>query len=312
MESFASTRDLLAAGYSNAELRQLVRSQQRSRIRRGVYSHTVDHAVDGLAAPFSAIEQHRRLIRATLPVCAPDSVVSHRSAAVLWGLPLESPPDRVEITRMPTNGGQDRGCVHLRIARLDPSELTVVDGLPVTTLARTVVDLARALPLAKSVIPGDAALAAGVGTPELDHSLALAFRRPGVIRARRACAFFDRRSESAGESVSRVILVSGGLPAPELQFEIRSPDGDLIGRSDFFWREQGVIGEFDGRVKYGRLLRPGQDPGDVVFAEKRREDSIRRLGYEVVRWTFGDLFRPGLVVSWVQQAIDLATRRRAS
>jgi hypothetical protein len=46
-----------------------------------------------------------------------------------------------------------------------------------------------------------------------------------------------------------------------------------------------VLGEFDGKVKYGRLLKPGQAPGDAVFEEKRREDRLR----EVTQWRMGRL-----------------------
>lgn len=301
-----TTAELLAAGFTEIELRRLVRQRELARVRRGVYADIGSPEDDSSA--MSAVHRYRRLIRATWPGCSAGSVLSHHSAAVLWGLRVDSVPDRVEITRPPSNGGQDRGCVHLRIARLDASEVSVVDGLPVTSMARTVVDLARCLPPAQSVVTGDAALAAGVRAPELDACLALATRRPGVVRARRACGFFDGRSESGGESVSRVHLVAGGLSVPELQHEIRTPGGRLIGRSDFFWPEHRTIGEFDGRVKYGRLLKPGEDAGDVVFAEKRREDAIRRCGLEVVRWTWADLFRRGLVVGWIEDAF---TRRAA-
>ncbi|WP_204331757.1 hypothetical protein [Geodermatophilus sabuli] len=78
------------------------------------------------------------------------------------------------------------------------------------------------------------------------------------------------------------------MPPSTLQLPVWSADGALLGRADSGWQEQRVIGEFDGRAKYGRPLRPGQ-PGDVVFAEKRREDAFREQGWGVVRWTWGDL-----------------------
>ena len=70
---------------------------------------------------------------------------------------------------------------------------------------------------------------------------------------------------------------------------MRTASGGVVGRTDFAWEEQRVVGEFDGRIKYGRLLRPGQDPGDAVFEEKRREDAIRDEGWGVVRWVWSDL-----------------------
>ena len=66
----------------------------------------------------------------------------------------------------------------------------------------------------------------------------------------------------------------------------------LAGRTayaDFGWPAQRTLGEFDGKVKYGRLLKPGQEPGDAVYAEKLREDEFRALDWEVVRWGWSDL-----------------------
>jgi len=65
--------------------------------------------------------------------------------------------------------------------------------------------------------------------------------------------------------------------------------GDATAYCDFGWPAQRTVGEFDGKVKYGRLLRPGQEPGDAVYAEKLREDAIRAEDWEVVRWTWADL-----------------------
>jgi len=60
-------------------------------------------------------------------------------------------------------------------------------------------------------------------------------------------------------------------------------------RCDFGWEEHRTVAEFDGRIKYGRCLRPGQDPGDAVFEEKVREDALRDGGLQVVRWIWAEL-----------------------
>jgi hypothetical protein len=122
--------------------------------------------------------------------------------------------------------------------------------------------------------------------------------------------FADARSESVGESRSRLALHELGLGPTALQHAIRRPDGALVGRADFAWEPQRVVGEFDGRVKYGRFLRPGQDPGDAVFAEKRREDAVRDEGWEVVRWTWTDLTVPDRIGERVRRALDRGARRR--
>lgn len=68
--------------------------------------------------------------------------------------------------------------------------------------------------------------------------------------------------------MSRVRLMEEGLPRPELQQEIFGPDGRLVARVDFRWKEYKTVGEFDGKIKYGRLLKPGQRIEDVIFEEK--------------------------------------------
>jgi very-short-patch-repair endonuclease len=101
-----------------------------------------------------------------------------------------------------------------------------------------------------------------------------------------------------------VILHRWKLPPSALQFEVRSADGALIGRTDFAWEEHRLVGEFDGRLKYGRLLQPGQDAGDAVFREKQREDAIRDEGWGVIRWTWPDLHRPDRFAARVRRRMN--------
>jgi hypothetical protein len=74
------------------------------------------------------------------------------------------------------------------------------------------------------------------------------------------------------------------------------------------WRDERLLGEFDGRIKYGRLLRPGQDPGDAVFEEKLREDALRDEGWGMVRWVWAELARPAALVQRWRRALDRGTR----
>jgi hypothetical protein len=107
--------------------------------------------------------------------------------------------------------------------------------------------------------------------------------------ARRVIEFADGRAESIGESRSRVAIMLAGLPAPQPQWEVRDDNGMLLGRSDFGWPEHGVLGEFDRRTKYGRLLGAGEEPGDAVLREKLREDAMRAERWGMVRWTWPEL-----------------------
>jgi hypothetical protein len=189
----------------------------------------------------------------------------------------------------------------------------LIDNLPVTSPARTVLDLARTLPMTQAVAAGDRALTLGLTGQELHSGLLIMERWPGIRAARRVVEFLDVRSESAGESISRVRLMEEGLPRPELQQEIIGPDGRLVARVDFLWKEHQTVGEFDGKIKYGRLLKPGQRIEDAIFEEKLREDAVRDLGLQVVRWISADLHRTGVLRDRVLRAFARASgRRRAS
>jgi hypothetical protein len=239
-------------------------------------------------------------------------VVSHQSAAVLHGLPLWGVRlDRVHVTRRPPASSEVARFLRTHVARLDDHEVTEVDGVPVTDPVRTALDLARSLPLEPAVVLLDAALHRGlVQRPLLaDRAQEMTGTR-GSRTAARALDLADGRSESVGESRSRVLLHRLGLAPSSLQRTIRSESGRELGRADFAWEEERVVGEFDGRVKYGRALRPGQDPGEVVFEEKRREDAIRDEDWGVVRWVWSELV-PGTVVGErVRRARARGRRRR--
>jgi len=194
---------------------------------------------------------------------------------------------------------------------LEADEIVELDDLPVTSLARTAVDCARMYPYDKAVAIGDAALRAGLPPKELAKSLERARCRTGMPQARRVAAFIGGRAESVGESKSRIVISGLGLAAPELQFEVFDASGRRIARTDFGWEAQRTVGEFDGKVKYGRLRRPGEEPEDAVFREKLREDLIRDLGWEVVRWTWSDLQQPQALADRLRRAFARGLRRAA-
>jgi Transcriptional regulator, AbiEi antitoxin len=296
-------REAIATGRSDDELARLVRAGELSRLRRGAY-------VDSVLPPDDA-EVHRLLIHATLAGLRRPAVVSHQSAAVLHGLPLwDAPLDRVHVTRRPRAWNDTSGVLCCHVARMRDDEIVVRDGVAVTDPVRTALDLARSLSHEVAVVVLDAALHAGlISQEELRRRLFDIAGTPGSRSAARAVAFADGRSESVGESRSRVILQRWKLPPSAIQLEVVAADGRLLGRADFAWEADRLLGEFDGRVKYGRLLRPGQDPGDAVFAEKRREDEIRDEGWGVLRWTWADLARPDRLAARVRRARERARER---
>jgi hypothetical protein len=279
---------LLDVGVVDSEIRRDCRAGRLVRLRRGAY-------LPGDETVRSSEARHALLVAAEAARVDPSSVVSHVSAAVLHGLPVwDVPLGRVQVTRARSTGARNGPSVRVHSAPLDPAEVVQLGGVRSTSAARTVVDLARRSSFESAVVTADAALRTGLVTREsLDRALLRATGWKGVPAARRAIAFADGRSASVGESRSRVAIWRAGLPPPTLQWEVRHR-GALLGRTDFAWEERRLVAEFDGQVKYGRLLLPGQDAGDVVFDEKLREDSIRAAGLTVKRWTWRDLtdFKP--------------------
>jgi hypothetical protein len=297
------TSALTARGFSYDDLCRLHRQGELTRVRRGAY--TVAAQVD-----LTREEQHKRLVHATAPQLLDGSVVSHGSAAVLHGLPVwASAITHVHVTRSRSGHGKRRSLVHAHRAPLEKADIVLVDQIPLTSISRTVLDMARTRPMEQAVALGDWALRQGLSPDVLSAALLEMERWPGVRQARRAVEFLDPHSESVGESVSRVRLDIDGLPAPALQQEILDSNGEVIARVDFLWKAQRTVGEFDGKVKYGRLLKPGQSVEQVLFEEKVREDLIRDCGLQVARWIWRDLHRPGVIRDRVLRAFARTARR---
>jgi hypothetical protein len=301
-------RELAAAGVTDDELARARRQGLVRRVRRGAY---LAAETDPARVP-DRVALHRLAVRAAVRTVSADAVVSHGSAAALHGIGLwRVPLDRVEMTRSRRSGARAGRELRLHAAPLDPDEITVVDGIAVTSVARTVVDVARSVPFAPAVAVADAAMFAGLVTPdELGDAVARSARRPGNPAARRVLAAADGRADGPGETRSRLLLRTVGLPAPDLQHPVRDRAGLVLGWVDFWWERERVAGEFDGRSKYGRLLRPGQEPGDAVFAEKVREDAIRAEDVTVVRWIWRDLTSPATFAGTADRLFRALASRR--
>lgn len=294
-----SRTDLLAIGFTDSEVQRRRRTGLVVPVRRGLYLLAGDPRL------IDPVVRHALLVRAAMPRLALGSVASQVSAAALHGLPIWAIPlGRVHVIRG-ASGGRVSSGLHVHTGRLDLAEVVEVGGLAVTSPARTLVDLARTVPFEQAVVVADAALARGLVDPVTLAAAAHAVgRRRGGPAARRVAAFADGRSESVGESRSRVAIARAGLPTPVPQWEVHSADGRLVGRVDFGWPAQRAVGEFDGRIKYGRLLRPGQQPGDAVFVEKRREDELRAEDLAMVRWTWVDLDHFDPVAARLRRRLD--------
>jgi hypothetical protein len=173
-------------------------------------------------------------------------------------------------------------------APLGRGEIWRAGPVRVTSAPRTLVDCAREWPLEDAVVAMDAALLAGRTTTDALRAAASATSGwPGASRAVRAAGLADGRAESPLETRGRLRILGSGLPAPELQVEIRAA-GRLVAVVDAWFEQAAVAVEFDGRVKYTDPWRD-RDAGQVLWEEKRREDELRALDIRVVRVVDADL-----------------------
>ena len=182
-----------------------------------------------------------------------------------------------------------------------------IDGIAVTTLARTGLDLARQESKRNALVVLDAILGRGVPREEVEAVLARMTRWPGVRAAREALRLADGRCESALESLSRWRLLEAELPAPELQVEIWL-GGTYVHRADKLWLPEGVVGEDDGLAKFG------DDPADKeqsFRALKANEDVMTECGLVLARWGWDDAFGSATKVpDRVRRAFDRARPER--
>ncbi len=274
----------------------------RAAMDRALRSGTLVRLRRGVVMPgdeLAAWELHRRKIEATALKINHGTYIARQSAALLHGLPVRiTSALPVQVCR--TMGGRHtrNHLLQAAPAALGEDEIDLVDGIPVTSLRRTVIDLVRKLPFPEGVATVDAALARGIARGELATPSGY-----GHARAARAVAFGDPASESFGESYSRARMDLANIPIPQLQIEQRDTDGRFLGRTDFDWGD-GIVGEYDGGSKYDGTY--GSDPRTVIEAEKQRQQALVDEGYCVVRWCWKDLQSPGLVESRIRHA--LATR----
>lgn len=291
------------AGFNDHEIWALRRSGIWTTVRRGAYAET------STWESLDDVGRYRMVVTAVVLQLKVPAVPSHQSAAAILGLPLWNIDlGTVHVTRGDLHSSRNEAGVHHHAAALSDDDLVEVDGIVVTNPMRTAIDVAREYPFEEAVVVADAALArVGNDKDQLLTTLDRMRDWPGARNAGRVSEFADGRSESPGESRNRVQFDRIGLPRPELQVVIISPDG-YEDRVDFLFREYKTINEFDGRGKYERYLRPGETPADVVWREKLREDRLRAQGHQMVRNVWSDLGRDDLVRRRNLEAFERAGR----
>ncbi|WP_052505335.1 hypothetical protein [Frigoribacterium sp. MEB024] len=240
-------------------------------------------------------QRHVLRVRGVVGRLSSDVVVSHESALALNGFPfLGRWPERVHVVDRRRASTLTSSTLVRHAADLGAADLTSRWGMPTVVPLRAALDVARTRDLRGGLVVIDH----GLRSQAFDRTAAGAhLEARGSYRGTRvatlALALADPLSESAGESLSRAGMFEAGLARPVLQKWFHDDDG-LIGRVDFWWPCCGVVGEFDGLVKYlGRTERRGRTPEQVVVDEKLREDRIRAVpgvrGF--ARWIWDDALK---------------------
>lgn len=285
MEGPLTRKQALAAGWTPWQLRQ----GEIPRSVRDTYLPPRDSA--GLLT-------RARSVLLTMPT---GSMISHASAAELWGieLPRSAMSARVQVVARREDRPRHRPdrVVHEAV-RLCAPDGAVVSDVAVTSPARTWWDLATMLSPPDLLAVTDQILRTWCSPLCLQEMLFRHTGERGAVRARRALRHGDPRAESRMESVTRWLLIESGLPTPELQYAVRDEYGHIVARLDLAYPRLRIAIEFDGAV---------HREAEVFARDLRRQNWLVSGGWTVLRFSGADVLgRPSYVVSQVTAAWEKA------
>jgi predicted transcriptional regulator of viral defense system len=276
-------RQLLDEGVSASAARSRVASGKLHRVHRGVYA--VGHPL---------LTREGRWMAAVL-ACGPQGVLSYRSAASLWGLRANG-RSVIDVTVPSRNGRAREGIDVHRSGTLDGSDIDAVDGIPTTSVARTLLDVAEVIDrrgIERALDRAEALRLLDVRA--IDEVLARAGGRRGAAALRAVVSEIRlgttlTRSELEERFLS--ICRDAGLPPDAVNAWIPDPGGGGA-EADFVWRRQRLIVEVDGRAEHGTWRAFEHD--------RRRDQRLMLLGWRVVRFTWQQvLFEPGHVAATLE------------
>lgn len=293
-------KQLIADGYTDRAIARRVEGGEWAKIRHGAYTD---------ASTWNALDEagkHALAARAVAAQAKTDVVVSHCSGvpflgASTWGLDLSS----VHVTRVDGKGGRSEAGVSQHSGTIIDGDVEEHDGLKVMAATRLALEVTTVAGVEASVCLVSQLLHSRLTTMErLRARYELMQHWPETLPTDLVLRLSDGRFESVGESRTFYLCFQQGLPMPEPQYEIRDERGRVVARVDFAWPKLGVFLEFDGKVKYEKLLKDGQRASDVVWAEKRREEMICRLtGWRCIRISWADLADPVRTAAMIRQAL---------
>lgn len=276
-------RQLVSLGYSRTEIEGRIGRGLLRPIHRGVY-----------AVGRKSLDQRGRWMAAVL-ACGPEAALSHRSAAQLWGVFPLGGGFAVEVTR-PASFRAREG-IRARQATLAPDEVDSVDGIPVTSVARTLFDLAAVVPMRQLERAFNEVEVRRL-TDRLSVPLLLDRHpgRHGAANLRRLLASKEPAGITDRELEERFLafLDARGFPRPILNGTL--PLRDRLLRPDCMWPRQRLIVELDGRAAHGT---------DRAFeSDRRRDRQLLAEGWRSVRVTWRQLHgEPDAVAADLRRAL---------
>lgn len=228
----------------------------------------------------------------------PETVITGRSAADLWGIPLARPQDPIEVLAPVNARLARRAGLDVRRTLVRPDESVPWSQIAVATPLRTTLDLLLSRSLPDAVADLDAVLRGElVSLPDVTTMVEQRSDR-GIMIARQAVQLADPRAESRPESRVRVWLVLDGL-RPEPQYWIEDSTGRLA-RADLAFPELQVAVEYDGSWRDGELWALNRD--------RDRLNRVQAAGWEVVFVTAQLLHDPARMVRTVRAALERRSR----
>ncbi|MFK0041248.1 hypothetical protein ACIQTW_15550 [Paenarthrobacter sp. NPDC090517] len=290
------------------DARQLAKQAKRGelvRVRRGTYAR---HAY---WAELNERQRHGLQAAALVNTTRTPPIFNLQTAALLWGLGVVGVPKHLcTVTADPTGGRSKHGI--RRSFGVRDNGVAQLGEFRVTDKIRTTIELAASLNFAEALAIvdssrrnqkwGDALQVDNwnkdkpwgppSGVDELIGAVSALTSQSRKRRAGMVIELSTDESESVGESMSRAQMILLNFPVPSLQGSFTLKTGHTA-RTDFWWPELDLVGEFDGYGKYLRKeLRGKQTIQQTVMAEKARENGLRALGLSVVRWDWSDMMNP--------------------
>ncbi|WP_340538482.1 type IV toxin-antitoxin system AbiEi family antitoxin domain-containing protein [Nocardioides sp. GXZ039] len=282
-------REAEALGYHDHAITALVKSGAWHRVRHGAY-------VSGEEWRTLSREQRFGLLsRAAYRQSQTRVMLSHTSAVHEWAAPLwDLDVTEAHLTRLDGRTGRRQAGVVQHRGRLLRGDVVLHNEVFVVSPTRAALEITTVAGTEASMVVIDDLLHRGLtDLDRLASRFELMNHWPETLRTDLILRLVDARAESVGETRLRYLCWAQSLPAPEVNYEITDAAGRVLHRVDLAWPELGVFAEFDGKVKYGKLLGADESAKDVIVREQRREEHICRLtGWRCVRVVWADLDRP--------------------